>query len=125
MIKSNGKFLAVLAAGAAVAIAGVAMAQQPSPETMKPRFVVLPATGAEGIPPPAGGIPTWTYTLNAKPVPVVGAAPSTATTTVPVFLIPIHIHVGGMNFNPNTLQSNGKSATANTRGSPIFQKSVD
>ena len=49
---------------------------------------------------------------------VIGSDPATdSTTTIPVYLIPVKIHVGGSGgttFSPETLQSNGKSAVTIT-----------
>jgi len=56
---------------------------------------------------------------------VIGSDPATdSTTTIPVYLIPVKIHVGGSGgttFSPETLQSNGKSAVNNTRNSPLLK----
>jgi hypothetical protein len=62
------------------------------------------------------------YTYN-----MVGTAPSTGTsTTIPVYIIPLKVVItkkagGTTTFDPSTVQSNGKTATANTVASPIFQ----
>lgn len=84
-----------------------------------------------GTPPPATSLPTWngsfvysgvTYRYN-----MVGTAPSTnATTTIKTFLVPIALKFSnGQTFSPETIQSNGKSAVANTVNSPIYQSNVD
>jgi hypothetical protein len=123
----------VLAAGFCLAgVAGGALAQQArTPDTMPatPRFAVLPATHPEQARPLSGGLTTWNfgYTYQGRKYTdvFVGNAPSGAASTTPTFIIPLKIVVGGKTFSTSTIQSNGKTALADTTGSPIFQSEVD
>lgn len=124
-----------LAAGLFAFCAGaLALAQPaaaaPRPDTVPavPKFAVLPAKNVE-LRAQAGGLPTWvfnwTYQLNNYNATFVGNAPTGAATTVPSFIIPIKFVVAGQTFTPTTLQSNGQSALADTRLSPIFRAGID
>jgi hypothetical protein len=93
-----------------------------------PRFVVLPATHPE-LAAQAAALPTWTFSFTYKAKTYkdkfVGATPTGAATTVPSFIIPLKIVVAGKTFSTSTVQSNGKTALADTSGSPIFQSVID
>jgi len=112
-------------------MAGTAFAQDAT-DTLPahPRYTVLAPKPATKDQTPATPLTTWngsfvygghTYKYN-----MVGTAPSTGTsTTVPVFIIPIAMQyktgTTTRTFTPQTKQSNGASAVANTVNSPIFK----
>jgi len=130
-MKQRLTWLSLMAALLVVAsLAGAALAQDATVDTLPahPRFAVLaPHPGIEN---PPVALTTWnssfvygghTYKYN-----MVGTAPSTGTsTTFPVFIIPVALQYKSgtttTTFTPQTKQSNGKSAVANTIASPIFQ----
>lgn len=117
--------IALIAACAAGVAAGTAFGQQQQSSIPIPRYAVLPATHTRFVP-LAASISTWTYGWtyggSAYSAAIVGSDPSgNSTTTVPVYVIPIKLVVAGQTFSPATLQSNGKSATANTLASPLFK----
>jgi hypothetical protein len=121
-------------AGAIALIAGgQALAQQAvrTPDTIPavPRFAVLPWKHLAGARPPSGGLTTWTFNYTSSGTPYsdvfVGNAPSGAATTTPTFIIPLKIVVAGQTFSTSTVQANGKTALADTTGSPIFKKVID
>jgi hypothetical protein len=112
-------------------MAGTAFAQDAT-DTLPahPRFEVLAAKPGDLSKAPTTALTTWngsfvygghTYNYN-----MVGTTPSTGTsTTIPVFIIPIAMQYKSgtttTTFTPQTKQSNGASAVANTVNSPIFK----
>ena len=121
-------------AGAFALFAGSqALAQQVArgSDTMQavPRFAVLPWKHRPGVNPSSGGLTTWTFDYTYKGTPYsdvfVGNAPSGAASTTPSFIIPLKIVVAGQTFSTSTKQANGKTALADTTGSPIFKSVVD
>jgi hypothetical protein len=109
---------------------GAASAQDiVAPSTAQPRFSRLPQRPAE-YPQALVALPTfadsWTYSGFSYGATIVGRAPSTgASTTVPVDIFPIKLVFGSTAFNPKTVQSNGKTALANTLASPLFKSGID
>lgn len=99
------------------------------------KFAVLPlhfqpdyGTGA-----PATPLQTWngTFTYSGTPYPyaMVGRNPTTGlSTTVKTFIVPVKVIItkGSTHtvYNPAHLLSNGKTVTANTRTSPVFDKTT-
>jgi hypothetical protein len=131
-MKQRNTVLSLLAALAVVAcVTGSALAQE---DTMpaRPMFERLKPTlhAPSGSDAPVTPLTTWNgsfvYNNHTYNYNMVGTAPSTGTTTtVKTFLIPIalkYVSNGTTTiFSPQTLQSNGKSAVANTANSPIFK----
>jgi len=108
-----------------------AASAQPSADIASPRpmFSRLPQKPA-AFPQALVTLPTftesWTYAGFGYGGTIVGTAPTTGTrTTVPVYIIPIKFEFGSTVFSPTTVQSNGKSAQANTLASPIFKAGID
>jgi hypothetical protein len=129
-MKQRITVLSLLAALAVVAcITGTALAQEPV--QAHPMFERLrPVLHADNGNTPVTPLPTWNgsfvYNGSTYKYNMVGTAPTTGTTTtIKTFLIPVALKFvsGGKTtvFSPETIQSNGKSAMANTAASPIFQ----
>ncbi|MGA2191167.1 MAG: hypothetical protein ABSH33_21840 [Steroidobacteraceae bacterium] len=121
---------ALAAALTLAVIADTAMAQQNDTMPAVPRFERFKQINADSTP-LSSTLPTWTYgwsfsvTGDSYSATVIGSDPTTDTTAkIPVYLIPVRIRVGvngGTTFSPDTLQSNGKSAVANTKDSPLLK----
>jgi hypothetical protein len=129
-MKQRITVLSLLAALAVVAcISGTALAQEPV--QAHPMFERLrPVLHADDGKAPVTPLPTWNgsfvYNGTTYKYNMVGTAPTSGTTTtIKTFLIPVALKFvsGGKTtvFSPETIQSNGKSAMANTAASPIFQ----
>jgi hypothetical protein len=73
-------------------------------------------------------LPTWTFNWTYASVPysatMVGSAPTGAGTKIPVYIIPVKIVIGSKSFSPMKVQSNGKTALANTQNSPLLKSSL-
>jgi len=131
-MKQRFTALSMLAALTMVAsMAGTAFAQD-APDTLPahPRFARLLPHLSNGAATPATPLTTWNgsfvYSGHTYNYNMVGTAPSTGTsTTVPVEIIPVifEYKTGTTKtiFTPETVQSNGATAVANTVASPIFQ----
>jgi hypothetical protein len=101
----------------------------------KPHYVVLPSkVRPEALAPSSAPLQTWNgsfsyggtnYTYN-----MVGTAPSSNTsTTITTYIIPVKIVISSRNgskttYDPAHTLSNGKTVTANTAGSPIFDSTT-
>ncbi|MDQ2763345.1 MAG: hypothetical protein M3Y22_07570 [Pseudomonadota bacterium] len=107
---------------------GAALAQPSDTLTAVPRFAVLPAQHPE-LAAGKAGVTYWNFNYTYKGAryteKFVGNAPTGAPTTTPSFIIPLKIVVAGQTFSTSTIQGNGKSALADTTGSPIFASFVD
>jgi hypothetical protein len=114
-----------------VGLAGATFAQD-AKDTLPahPRYAVLPPHGFSEIGTPTTPLTTWNGTFTYQSITykynMVGTAPSTGTsTTIAVFIIPVALQYKSgsttTTYTPETTQSNGKTAVANTTGSPIFQ----
>jgi hypothetical protein len=131
-MKQRFTVLSLLAALLVVAsMAGTVFAQDTT-DTLPahPRFARLTPHLTNDVATPATPLTTWngsfvygghTYKYN-----MVGTTPSTGTsTTIPVYIIPIALSYKSgtttTTFTPETVQSNGLTAVANTVASPIFQ----
>jgi len=100
----------------------------------KGRYVVLPPRLRYDVLAPPASLQTWNGSFNYKgtnyPYNMVGTAPSTNTsTTVQVYLIPLKVVITARNgvkttYDPSHMLSNGKTVTANTAASPIFDSST-
>jgi hypothetical protein len=103
-------------------------------DSVKPRFVVLPARVIPGAPTPASSLPTWngsfTYSGTNYSYNMVGTAPSSnSSTTVTTYIIPVKIVITNRRgvkttFDPAHVLSNGKTVITNTTTSPIFDKTT-
>jgi hypothetical protein len=120
--------LVALCAAAPALAQTAAVARRPDTMPATPKFVVLPARNVEQRALTVG-LPTWnfhwTHHRTGFTATFVGNAPTGAASTIPSFIIPIKFVVAGQAFTPTTLQSNGKSAVADTRISPIFATGID
>jgi hypothetical protein len=107
---------------------------QVSSQPARPMYMVLPGKVRTDIPlPPAASLPTWngsfTYGGSNYTYNMVGTAPSSnASTTITTYVIPIKIVITSRRtqttFDPSHVLSNGKTVTANTTSSPIFNSST-
>jgi hypothetical protein len=126
--------VATLAAGSAVAFAQDADVEVGN---AKPMFAVLPHTveatariGAAGTPLPTFN-GSFTYQNQTFNYNMVGAAPSqNSTTTINTIVIPVKIVITSTlgtktTFDPSQVLPNGKTVTANTTASPIFDRMTD
>src|ERR1700688_4424543 len=121
----------LVALAVAASIAGTAVAQD-APDTLPahPRYSRILPHLRNDLQTPATPLTTWNgsfvYSGHTYNYNMVGTAPSTGTsTTVPVEIIPVifEYKTGTTKtvFTPETVQSNGATAVANTVASPIFQ----
>ena len=130
---------ALIAAGCTAAI----FAQPADPVVgAKPMYVVMPghgggaASAAGSTSPLAAGasLPTWngsfTYNSGSYTYNMVGSAPSGNTsTTIPVVIIPLKIVItprkgSPVTYDPSHVLGNGRTVTANTIASPIFDSTT-
>ncbi|HXC44551.1 MAG TPA: hypothetical protein VNY51_13650 [Candidatus Dormibacteraeota bacterium] len=137
MIQRRAVSLFLLAAVALLlSFAGSASAQDDTQvqETLRARYVVLPAHLHPEIAPPPASLQSWngsfTYNGTNYTYNMVGAAPSTNTSaTIPVYIIPVKIVITSRSgskttFDPSHVLSNGNSVTTNTLDSPIFDSTT-
>jgi len=104
------------------------------PQSVKGRFVTLPAKIRNDVRPAAASLQTWngsfTYNGTNYSYNMVGTAPSTNTsTTVTTYIIPVKIVItprrgSKITFDPSHVLSTGNTVTKQTTISPIFNSST-
>jgi hypothetical protein len=126
-MKQRFTVLSLQAALLVAAMTGAAFAQD-AKDTMPahPRYTRLIHKLNNDAKTPATPLTTWNgsfvYKSKTYNYTMVGTAPSTGTTTtITPIIIPIALKFGTTVFSPETKQSNGATAVANTTNSPIFK----
>jgi hypothetical protein len=128
------RFTALSMLAAAVLVVGMAGSSfaQDATDTLPahPRFARILPNLHNDVQTPATPLTTWNgsfvYSGHTYKYNMVGTVPSSGTsTTVPVEIIPLALEfktgTTTTTFSPETVQSNGATAVANTVASPIFQ----